>query len=136
MLGALASTAIRALEGCGVGVALLIIRFCAPDASRFSCGRHFAAWAGLVPKQHSTGGRSQLGRITKMGDRTIRRLLISGALTVIAQAKKRPGFAQTWLGRLVLQRPMLVAAVALANKNARIVWALMARGGIYRAAAA
>lgn len=108
----------------------------APDASRFSCGRHFAAWAGLVPKQHSTGGRPQLGRITKMGDRTIRRLLISGALTVIAQAKKRPGFAQTWLGRLVLQRPILVAAVALANKNARIVWALMARGGVYRAAVA
>lgn len=108
----------------------------APDATRFNGGRHFAAWTGLVPKQHSTGGRSQLGRITKMGDRTIRRLLISGALTVIAQARKRPGFAQTWLGRLVLQRPTLVAAVALANKNARIVWALMAKGGVYRPAAA
>lgn len=108
----------------------------APDPSRFACGRHFAAWIGLVPKQHSTGGKSQLGRISKMGDRTLRRLLISGAISVICNARRRAGFAETKLGRLLQRKPLMVAAVALANKHARIVWALLARGGVYQAAAA
>jgi transposase len=104
----------------------------APDPSRFSCGRHFAAWLGLVPRQHSTGGHSRLGRISKMGDRTLRRLLISGAMAVIMGARRRDGFAESWLGRLLARKPTLVVAVALANKHARIVWALLARGGVYR----
>ncbi|MCR5875853.1 MULTISPECIES: IS110 family transposase [unclassified Phenylobacterium] len=107
-----------------------------PDPARFKCGRHFAAWLGLVPRQHSTGGQARLGRISKMGDRTLRRLLVSGAVAVLLAARRRPGFSDSWLGRLLARKPLLLAAVALANKHARIVWALLAKGGVYREAAA
>lgn len=105
-----------------------------PDMNGFRSGRDFAAWIGLVPRQNSSGGRDRLGRITKMGDRTIRRLLISGALAVIRWSRRKEGFAETWLGRLVTRKPLLLAAVALANKTARIIWAVLSRGEIYRTA--
>ena len=106
----------------------------APDASAFRSGRDFAAWVGLVPRQNSSGGKERLGRITKMGDRSIRRLLITGALSAIRWARTRPGFAESWIGRLIERKPMKLAAVALANKMARIAWALLVRGDSYRTA--
>lgn len=107
-----------------------------PDATLFRSGRDFAAWLGLVPRQHSTGGKTRLGGMTKMGDRYIRRLLISGAMAAIYRCKRGPDFAATWLGRMLARKPVRLVAVALANKMARIAWALLARGESYRPAAA
>jgi transposase len=103
-----------------------------PDAGNFRSARDFAAWLGLVPRQNSSGGKARLGRITKMGDRTIRRLLVIGAMSVIRWGRRKPGFADGWLGRMVDRKPIKVAAVAMANKTARIVWAMLARGETYR----
>lgn len=106
----------------------------APPPETFRCARDFAAWLGLTPRQHSTGGKQRLGATTKMGERSLRRLLILGANSVIIKrhvhAAARPG---TWLAGLIARKPPLLVRVALANKMARIVWALMARGGVYRA---
>jgi transposase len=104
------------------------------DAAQFKSGREFAAWIGLVPRQNSSGGKERLGAISKQGDRYLRRLLISGAMAVIRQARTRPD-KHPWLMRLLARRPAKVAAVALANKMARIAWALLAHGGTYRAPA-
>lgn len=105
-----------------------------PDMSGFRSGRDFAAWLGLVPRQTSSGGRERLGHVTKMGDRTIRRLLISGAMTVIRWERRKQGFEKTCLGRIVGRKPLKLAAVALANKLARIIWAVLTRGEVYRVA--
>jgi len=102
-----------------------------PDPSAFATGRQFAAWLGLVPRQTSTGGKPRLGRISKQGDANLRRLLIIGAQSVLRWA--RPGKSNAWIIALLGRRPRKVAAVALANKMARIAWALMARGERYRA---
>lgn len=121
----------------GVGlIGATAIAATVPDATLFRSGRDFAAWVGLVPRQHSTGGKTRLGAITKMGDRTIRRLLISGALSAIYRCKRGPDFAATWLGRMLARKPVRLVAVALANKMARIAWALMVRGEDYRPASA
>jgi transposase len=104
-----------------------------PDASVFRSGRDFAAWIGLTPKDHSTGGRQRLGGITRAGDETLRRLLVAGAMSVIRHAK--PGRTSPWLLDLLARKPKKLAAVALANKTARIAWALMMRGETYRRAA-
>jgi transposase len=95
------------------------------DAKSFKNGRQLAAWLGLVPRQHSTGGKSTLLGISKRGDTYLRMLLIHGARSVIRVAERKVGYAQSWLGRLLGRRHPNVAAVALANKNARIVWALL-----------
>jgi transposase len=105
-----------------------------PDIGGFRSGRDFGAWLGLVPRQNSSGGKDRLGRITKMGDRTIRRLLVTGALSVIRWGRAKPGFEESWIGGLVARKPLKLAAVALANKMARIVWAVLSRGEAYRAA--
>ena len=97
------------------------------DAKTFSNGRQMAAWLGLVPKQHSTGGKSTLLGISKRGDSYLRSLLIQGARSVINAARKKNSTGQ-WLDSLLLRRNSNVAAVAMANKNARIVWALLAHG--------
>jgi transposase len=104
------------------------------SASQFKCGRDLAAWIGLVPRQDSTGGKVRLGPISKQGDRYLRRLLISGAMAVIRHAGTRP-HKHPWLMRLLAKRPRKVVAVALANKMARVAWALLTRGGTYRAPA-
>jgi transposase len=104
-----------------------------PDAGNFRSARDFSAWLGLVPRQNSSGGKARLGRITKMGDRSIRRLLVIGAMSVIRWGRRKPGFADTWLGKMMARKPIKVAAVALANKTARIIWAMLARGEDYRA---
>lgn len=105
-----------------------------PDIHGFSSARDFAAWLGLVPKQNSSGGKERLGRITKMGDRTIRRLLVIGAMATIRWSRSKEGFEESWLGRLIAKKPIKLAAVALANKTARIIWAVMTRKETFRAA--
>jgi transposase len=109
----------------------------APPPETFRKARDFAAWLGLVPRQHSTGGKQRLGATTRMGERSLRRLLILGANGVIIKrhvhASAQPG---TWLGSLLLRKPPMLVRVAVANKMARIVWALMARGGVYQSPAA
>ena len=95
------------------------------DAKSFKNGRQLAARLGLVPRQHSTGGKSTLLGISKRGDTYLRMLLIHGARSVIRVAERKVGYAESWLGRLIGRRHPNVAAVALANKNARIVWALL-----------
>ena len=108
----------------------------APPPETFRKGRDFAAWLGPVPRQHSTGGKQRLGATTRMGERSLRRLLIIGANSVIIKrhvhAAAKPG---TWLGGMLTRKPPMLVRVALANKMARIVWALMARGGVYKAPA-
>jgi transposase len=105
----------------------------APDPAAFRRGRDFAAWLGLTPVQKSTGGKTKLGQITRMGERTLRRLLVIGASAVIKQALIRGAPQGSWLGAMLARKPRMLVAVALANKTARIVWALLAKGGIYRA---
>ena len=97
----------------------------------FPKGRDFAAWLGLTPRQHSTGGKAILGRMSKMGQRDIRRLLITGAMAVVRWATIR-GSSNPWLAELLKRKPRMVVAVALANKMARTIWALMTKGGTYR----
>ena len=101
------------------------------DARQFKSGRQFAAWLGLVPQQRSSGGKERLGGISKRGDGYIRRLMIHGARAVVGWRKRRPVACDPWLGGLLTRRPVNVATVALANKSARIAWALMAHSRIY-----
>src|SRR3974390_310265 len=100
----------------------------------FRSGRDFAAWIGLVPRQRSTGGKAKLGPISKQGDRYLRRLLVVGAVSTLRRAKLNPQ-RYPWVTQLLARRPFKVVAVALANKMARVAWALLARGGTYRAPA-
>jgi len=101
------------------------------DWKQFRSGRNLAAWIGLVPKQHSTGGKERLGSITKQGNRYLRWLLVAGAMAVIRYARQH-GTKRLWLTRLIERRPAKVAAVALANKIARMAWAIMVHGDRYQ----
>jgi transposase len=107
----------------------------APAAETFACGRDFAAWVGLTPLQRSTGGKERLGRISKMGERTLRRLLVSGASGVVRWARRKGAQKGSWLERMLAKKPPMLVITALANKMARIAWALMAKGGDYKAPA-
>ena len=102
------------------------------DPKVFRSGRNFAAWIGIVPKQHSSGGKNRLGNISKQGDRNLRGLFVAGALAVIRYAKIHGTKHRPWLTALLARRPTKVAAIALANKIARMVWAMMARGERYK----
>ncbi len=118
----------------GVGpITATAIAALTPPIETFRTGRDFAAWLGLTPLQKSTGGKQRLGAISKMGDRTIRRLLIIGGSAVVSHACRRGAPVGTWLARMLARKPRMLVAVALANKTARIVWALLAKGGVYRA---
>jgi transposase len=108
----------------------------APPAESFRNGRDFAAWVGLTPLQRSTGGKQKLGEITKMGERTLRRLLIVGSAAVVLHAARRGAAKGSWLEQMMVRKPRMLVTVALANKTARIVWAVLARGEDYRAPAA
>jgi transposase len=107
----------------------------APAPQAFQRGRDFSAWLGLTPLQKSTGGKQKLGQITRMGERTLRRLLVIGASAVIKQALLKGAAPGSWLAQMLSHKPRMLVAVALANKTARIVWALLTTGGIYRAPA-
>lgn len=104
------------------------------DPKRFSSGRDLAAWLGLTPQPRSSGGNNKLGRISKMGDPYLRRLLVQGAQAVLGAARRAPARASAWLAGLMARRPLKVAAIALANKTARIAWAVLVKGGVYRRA--
>jgi transposase len=103
----------------------------APDPQAFRSARHFAAWIGITPRANSTGGKQRLGKISRQGDEDLRRLLVLGATAVIQQAIKK-GDAAPWLRGLLARKPKKLVAVALANKMARIVWAMMVSGETYR----
>lgn len=102
------------------------------EASQFRSGRHFAAWLGLVPRQRSSGGKARLGGISRAGNERLRQLLVVGAMAVVRHAKPGSKSASGWLMGLLERRPRKLAAVALANKMARVVWAMLARGAAYR----
>ncbi len=123
------------IPGVGSLIATALVAL-APPPQTFRRGRDFAAWLGLTPRQHSTGGKQRLGATTRMGERSLRRLLIIGANSVVIKRhvhrEAQPG---TWLGSLLSRKPPMLARVALANKMARIVWALMSKGEVYRAPA-
>ena len=103
-----------------------------PDPHVFKSGRDLAAWIGLVPRQNSTGGKERLGHISKAGNRYLRMLLVVGALSVIRRAKQAGYTRRPWLAKLLERRSTKVAAIALANKNARTAWAMMAQGTFYK----
>lgn len=103
------------------------------DPGQFRSGREFAAWLGLTPSQNSSGGKDRLGRITKMGDRYLRKLLVIGATSLIRRARHKPETADPRLLALLARKPARLASVAMANKMARVVWAIMTRGETYKA---
>ena len=119
------------IPGVGPALATALVASIA-DPRTFRSGRDFAAWIGLVPKQSSSGGKPRLGSISKQGDRYLRGLFTAGALAVIRYAKIHRIGHRPWLTALLARRPTKVAALALANKIARIAWAMMARGERYR----
>jgi transposase len=115
-----------------IGAALAVMKV--PDPRAFGCGRDFSAWMGLTPKDHSTAGKTRLGVITRAGDEALRSVLVAGATAVIQHAKRGHGRPSPWLLELLRRKPAKLAAVALANKNARVVWRLMVSGERYNPA--
>ena len=128
--------AVRLMGVPGIGpVIAMAIQAFAPPMEGFERGRDFAAWLVLVPRQHTTGGKPRLGRISKMGQRDLRRLLVVGAMSVIQNAAQRGRIDDPWLARMLVRKPRKLAAVALANRMARIAWALTIKQEGYRAPA-
>jgi error-prone DNA polymerase len=118
----------------GVGpITASLIAATVVDIGLFKSARHFAAWLGLVPRQYSTGGKTRLGRITKTGNREIRRLLVLGATSMVHRAPQWNSVVGVWTRGVLERRPVRLVTVALANKMARIAWALMTRKEVYRA---
>ena len=117
----------------GIGpITALAVQAFAPPMESFRRGRHFSAWLGLVPRQHTTGGKPRLGRMSKMGQRDVRRLLIIGAMSVVRRATRSGQIEDPWLAGMLARKAKMLVAVALANKMARQVWALSTRKEVYR----
>jgi error-prone DNA polymerase len=121
------------IPGIGPITASLLAATVGDSIGSFKSARHFAAWLGLVPRQHSSGGKTRLGRITKAGNRQIRTLLVLGATSMVHRAERWNSAAGAWVRGLLERRPVRHVTVALANKMARIAWAVMARNEAYRA---
>jgi transposase len=132
-----ADLARRAQTMPGVGpITALALETFAPDLATFWRGRDFAAWLGLTPRQHSTGGKARLGKTSKMGQRDIRTLLVSGAMAVLQAAERFGAPNNGWLVRILARKPRMVVAIALANKMARGLWAVITKQEDYRNPAA
>ena len=133
VLAAQADTArrLQTIPGVGPLTALAVEAF-APPMENFKCGRDFAAWLGLVPRQFSSGGKERLGRISKAGQSDIRRLLIIGAMSRLNWMGRKSLPEASWLARMVARKPRMLVAIALANKMARTIWALMTKNEDYR----
>ena len=126
-----ASRRLAGVPGLGV-ITATALAATVTDPDQFRSGRQFAAWLGLTPQQHSTGGKTKLGRISKQGDRYLRRLLVVGATAVIRHIKDKPTPMANWIRKLMEKKPFRLVSVALANKLARIGWVILARKEVYR----
>lgn len=124
------SKRLQTIPGIGV-IGATAIAATITDPAAFRSGRDFAAWVGLVPREASTGGKQKLGPISKQGDRYLRRILVGGAVSLLRRAKLSPQ-RYPWVTQMLARRPFKVVAIALANKMARIAWALLAKGGTYQ----
>jgi transposase len=124
------SQRLESIPGIGV-IGATAIAATITDPNVFTSGRDLAAWIGLVPRQSSTGGKERLGGISKQGDRYLRRLLVVGATAVVRHARRHPD-KHPWITKLLAKKPAKLVAIAVANKTARIAWAIMNKGGIYR----
>lgn len=122
---------VQTMPGVGPMTALAVEAF-APDLSTFECGRAFAAWLGLVPRQRSSGGKQRLGRVSKAGQADIRRLLIIGAMSRLSRIGRQGIREGSWLAKMLDRKPRMLVAIALANKMARQIWAMMTKGEDYR----
>ena len=125
------SRRLQTMPGIGPLIALAIEAF-APPMETFQCGRNFAAWLGLVPRQHSSGGKERLGRVSKAGQADIRRLLIIGAMSRLNWLGRKSIPQGSWLERMLARKPKMLVAIALANKMARTIWAMLTKKEDYR----
>jgi len=130
-----ASQRLATIPGVGV-ISATALAASVTDPGQFRSGREFAASLGLVPRQNSSGGKDRLGRISKMGDRYLRKLLVVGATSVVRRARTSEASAAHWIRSLLERKPARLVTVAMANKTARIVWAVLARKESYRSPAA
>lgn len=133
MLAAQTETAqrLQTMPGVGPMTALAVEAF-TPDMANFKCGRNFAAWLGLAPRQYSSGGKERLGRVSKAGQSDIRRLLIIGAMSRLNWIGRRTIPEGSWLARMLSRKPKIVVAIALANKMARQIWAMLTKNEDFR----
>ena len=122
---------LQTMPGVGPLTAIAVEAF-GPDMAQFKTGRDFAAWLGLVPRQHSTGGKARLGRMTKAGQADIRRLLIIGAMSRLGWLGQRTIAEGSWLSRMLARKPKMLVAIALANKMARQMWAMLTKNEDYK----
>ena len=122
---------LQTMPGVGPLTAIAVEAF-GPDMAQFKTGRDFAAWLGLVPKQHSSGGKERLGRMTKAGQADIRRLLIIGAMSRLGWLGRRAITEGSWLSRMLARKPKMLVAIALANKMARQIWAMLTKNEDYK----